>query len=210
MEPLHHLNIFVHVAAGTAALVTGLIAIGVRNRPTAHTRFGRYFMWMMVLVIATALLGVFVFGRHSFLLIITLLSGYTCFSGIRAIRLKGRHPRPLDYGVAIAVTAPAIYYAKTAGMYWAPAVTYSTIGALVLVTAYDLSKGLFSSRFLRKAVVYEHVYKMISSLSGLASAFAGTVLPQFKPYSQLLPSALGVAGIIVIFIRLRKLPCFPL
>ena len=209
MEPLHHLNIFIHVTAGTAALVTGLIAIGVRNRRTVHIRFGRYFMWMMVLVIATALLGVLVFGRHSFLLIITLLSGYTCFSGIRAIRLKGRHPRPLDYGAAIAVTAGAMY-GTISGMYWAPAVTYSTIGALFLVTAYDLTKGFFPADFLKQAAVYEHVYKMISSLSGLASAFAGTVLPQFKPYSQLLPSALGVAGIIVIFIRLRKLPCFPL
>jgi len=204
METLHHLNIFTHVAIGTAALVTGLIAIFTWKRKKYHTRFGRYFMWAMIPVITTALLGVLVFKRHSFLLIITLLSGYTCFSGIRAIRLKGKAPRPLDYGATISVMTLAICYGSTAGMYWAPAVTFSTIGALFLVTTYDLAKGLFSTPFLRKAAVYEHVYKMTSSLSGLASAFAGTVFPQYKPYSQLLPSMLGLAGIIIIFIQLRK------
>lgn len=204
MHSLHALNIFIHVTAGAAALITGLIAISVRRKRRVHIRFGRQFMWMMIIVVLTALLGVLVFRRSSFLLIITLLSGYNCFSGIRTIKLSGNKPGPLDLITTLAVVAATFATLLNMQPYWAPAVTASTIGAIFLVAGYDLAKIFFGKASRKKAMLYEHVYKMISALSGLASAFAGTVFPQFKPYSQLLPSAIGLAAIIAIFIQLRK------
>ena len=209
METLHVINIATHVAAGSTALLTGLVALFVKKGGKNHLLFGRVFTWMMGLVILTGLMGVFAFKRNTFLLVLTLLSGYNCFSGIRAVKLGGKKPGSIDYWAPVTVMAAAVYYLyyiHSIGLYWSPVVIYSTIGALFLVTIYDLSKALMPAKLLKKTVIYEHIYKMVSALSGLASAFTGTVFPDHKPYSQFLPSVLGLMCIIVIFIRVGNKP----
>ncbi|HTI93741.1 MAG TPA: hypothetical protein VL727_24275 [Puia sp.] len=203
MESLHHINILFHVLAGSIALLAGLAALVVRKGSVSHIRFGRYFMRMIIVVISTGLIGVFVFKRNNFLLVITLLSAYNCFSGIRVIRLKGQRPGAIDRVVPLIVMAAALYYLyyiSSIGLYWSPVIIYSTIGALFLVTCYDLCKLFFSQSLLQKASGYEHVYKMVSAFSAIMSAFTGTVFPQYQPYSQFLPSVMGLGYIIVIFI----------
>jgi hypothetical protein len=205
METIHHLNIAVHVIAGSIALIAGLAAAMVAKGGRKHIRLGKYFMWMIVIVIVTALIGVFVFKRNNFLLVITLLSGYNCFSGIRAVKLRGQKPHTIDYLIPILIMASALYYLyyiMSMGLYWSPAITYATIGALFLVTIYDLFKWVLPVTVLQKAVMYEHAYKMVSAFSAITSAFSGTVFPQYKPYSQFLPSVIGFAYIIITFIRL--------
>ena len=94
METLHVINIATHVVAGTIALLTGLVALSVKKGGKNHLLFGRAFTWMMGLVILTGLMGVFAFKRNTFLLVLTLLSGYNCFSGIRAFSRGGyQEPR---------------------------------------------------------------------------------------------------------------------
>jgi len=211
MEIIHHINIIIHVLAGSIALLTGLTALSVSKGGKLHIRFGWYFTRMIILVILTGLVGIFVFRRNNFLLVITLLSAYNCFSGIRALRLKGRRPEAIDYLAPVIVTGSALYYLyyiQSAGLYWSPVIIYSTLGALFLVCTYDLLKWAMPGSLLQSAVLYEHVYKMISAFSAITSAFSGTVLSQYKPYSQFLPSAIGMICIIVIFIRIRnKLIC---
>jgi hypothetical protein len=211
MELIHHINIIIHVLAGSIALLTGLTALSVSKGGKLHIRFGWYFTRMIILVILTGLVGIFVFRRNNFLLVITLLSAYNCFSGIRALRLKGRRPEAIDYLAPVIVTGSALYYLyyiQSAGLYWSPVIIYSTLGALFLVCTYDLLKWAMPGSLLQSAVLYEHVYKMISAFSAITSAFSGTVLSQYKPYSQFLPSAIGMICIIVIFIRIRnKLIC---
>ena len=205
MEILHHLNIGIHVIAGTLALITGVAAVIVSKRSSMHRHLGRVFMYLMIVVISTGLAGVLIFNRNHFLLVITLLSGYNCFSGIRAIRRSGQPPAMLDYIVTVVALSAGVYYlyyVQHAGLYWAPVIIYSTLGTLFIVCAYDLSRGLLTATTRRRMVMYEHVYKMFSALSALFSAFTGTVLPQYKPYSQFLPSMAGLTAIIIIFILL--------
>lgn len=205
MEKVHHLNIAVHILAGTVALFTGLVAAIAGKGGKCHVHFGSYFKYMMVVIILTGLIGVLVFRRNHFLLVITMLSSYTCFSGIRVIRIYGKRPRLTDYLIPVLVQAAAfyyVYYISSLGLYWSPVIIYSTLGALFLVTFYDLSKFFIPVAKLKKATMYEHSYKMISALSGIASAFSGTVFPGYQPYSQFLPSVIGLACIIVTFIGL--------
>lgn len=204
---MHSINILVHILAGTLALVAGSVALTAVKGGRTHILSGRLFAGLVAIVIATGLIGVFVYGRNNFLLVITLLSAYNCFSGIRVIRLKGQAPRPIDQGIALTVMATALYYVyaiRSSGHFWAPGVTWSTIGALFLVTSWDLGRSAFPEAFRKKAVPYEHVYKMVSAFSGICSAFTGTVFPHYQPYSQLLPSVVGLGYIIVIFIRLSN------
>lgn len=207
MQTTHLINIILHVAAGMAALVAGLGAMAVQKRSVRHARYGRVFAWLVSIVIATALFGVFVFRGNAFLFVLTLLSGYNCFSGIRSIRLAGRRPRALDYSAAAGVVLAGAgygYLLHAIGFYWAPAVIYSTLGTLFLVAGYDFLKCLLPLKFLQKAVLYEHSYKMAGAWSALLSAFCGTVLPQYKPYSQLLPSVVCIIYIIITFIRIAR------
>src|SRR3954471_20940164 len=97
MENFHHINMLLHIITGTLALFVGLVILFRPKGTMRHIRYGHMFMWLVVVVIITALIGVFIFKRNNFLLLITLLSGYTCFSGIRAIRLAGRKPIAYDY-----------------------------------------------------------------------------------------------------------------
>jgi hypothetical protein len=43
----------------------------------------------------------------------------------------------------------------------------------------------------QKLWFYEHIYKMIGAFTALLSAFSGTVLYAYQPYSQILPSVFG-------------------
>jgi len=202
---MHQINILIHVLAGTVALLVGLVALLVASKYRWHVRFGRVFVWTMVPVIVTGLAGVFVFQRNSFLLVITVLSGYTCFAGVRTLKLRGKSPEWIDIVVPVCAMVCGFYYLHylfSNGHYWAPVVTVSGVGALFLITVYDLSRSFMPADFRKKAMLYEHVYKMMSSLTGLVSAFSGTVLPQYKPYSQVVPNVVSLVCTLFVFISI--------
>jgi uncharacterized membrane protein len=194
--PLHIANIVTHVAAGSLALLCGVAALLTPKGGRGHRQAGRIFLYLLAVVVMTGLFGVFIFKRNVFLLVITLLSGYLGYSGFRIVKLKNNRPHLADIAVAIITLMAAIYflyYLSKIGMMWSPVVIYSTVGYLFLVIAYDMARYLIPVRYYRNGWLYEHIVKMVSAFSGLLSAFSGTVLPQFQPYSQILPSVLGTA-----------------
>ncbi len=207
MEILHKSNIFIHVMAGTIALILAIVAIISNKRKFFHKKVGKIFLVFMSIVILTGLLGVFIFGRNSFLLVITALSGYFGFSGYRVLRTKSNEPRLLDIAVAILTISTVfyfLYYFKTIGMIWKPVVIYSTVGAIIMVISYDLLRYFIPKTKYQKLWLYEHIYKMIGAFTALLSAFSGTVFYKYEPYSQMLPSVFGTLlqiGFIVYYYR---------
>ena len=205
MQTLHTVNIFVHVIFGTIGLIIGLVALFYQNSPQRHIRYGRYFVYILTVVVATAFIGILLFRSNSFLLMLTLLGGYVGYSGYRAVRLRERKRSVVDVLLAISVlTAGGLYLRsmQLAGGNWSPAVVYPTLSALTLVAGYDLVKHFWLSHRLRTWWLYEHIYKMMSAYNAIVSAFAGTVLPQFKPYGQILPTVVCL-NIIAYFIWKR-------
>jgi hypothetical protein len=207
MEILHKSNIFIHVFAGTFALILAIVAIISNKRRVFHKKVGKVFLIFMSVVILTGLLGVFVFGRNSFLLVITVLSGYFGFSGYRALQTKSNEPKTLDIIVALLSISTVfyfLYYFKTIGMIWNPVVIYSTVGTIIAIISYDFLRYLIPKSKYQKLWFYEHIYKMIGAFSALLSAFSGTVLSAYQPYSQILPSVFGTIlqiGFIVYYYR---------
>lgn len=156
-------------------------------------------MYCLIVVVATAFLGILLFRSTPFLLILTLLGGYVGYSGYRAVRLREQRTSFFDVLITLSVLIAGGLYLRSmqlAGGKWSPVVVYSTLSALVLVAGYDLLKHFWLYHRLRTWWLYEHIYKMMSAYSALASAFAGTVLSEYKPYSQILPSALSMMAII--------------
>jgi uncharacterized membrane protein HdeD (DUF308 family) len=199
MQQLHTLNIFTHVVVGTLGLLLGMLALWFQNNARQHRRFGRYFLYALTVVVATAFIGILFFRSNPFLLILTLLGGYVGYSGYRAVRLRERKTSRLDVSISVLVFLAGGLYLRLiqpGESNWSPAVVYSTLSALVVVAGYDLIKHFWLHKRLRTWWLYEHIYKMLSAYSAILSAFSGTVFPQYKPYSQILPSALCVSAIV--------------
>ncbi|GAB4013956.1 hypothetical protein GCM10028808_34850 [Spirosoma migulaei] len=211
MHTLHSVNVVLHVLFGTIGLILGVFVLFYQNRPRQHTRYGRYFMYCLIVVVATAFLGILFFRSNPFLLILTLLGGYVGYSGYRAVRLREQRTSNFDMLLAISVLMAGGLYLRSmqlAGGNWSPAVVYPTLSALVLVAGYDLLKHVWLYHRLRTWWLYEHIYKMMSAYSALASAFSGTVLSQFKPYSQILPSVVCVSAIVYFIWRQARKRAF--
>ncbi|MEM6725273.1 MAG: hypothetical protein AAF598_14630 [Bacteroidota bacterium] len=167
----------------------------------------------MSVVILTGLIGVFVFGRNTFLLVITVLSGYVAYSGFRSVRLK--HNAPLAWDIVVNLVSLVVllyflHYFKKIGMYWAPVVIYSTVGALVFVLAYDLARYAIPRKWYsqHRIWLYEHIYKMGSAFIALASAASGTVFDAFQPHSQYLPTAILLPIVFGMMLYVRLTPSF--
>jgi hypothetical protein len=190
----HKMNILIHILAGSSALLIGVFILVAAKGGKKHRILGCLFLWLLSIVILTGLLGVFIFKRNSFLLVITVLSGYLGFSGFRVMRNRSNKPRLLDVAAALLSILSVfffVYYFRSIGMIWSPVIVCSTVGYLVLVVVYDLGRYLFAKKTYQNIWMYEHILKMVSAFSALLSAFTGTVLPQYHPYSQFLPSVFG-------------------
>lgn len=204
---LHHTNILIHITAGSIALLLGLAALVSYKGGKFHRKSGDLFLGCLAVVILTGLIGVFVFRRNTFLLVITVLSGYFGFSGYRALKMKSGRPGVLDNMVAVASLACVgyfLYYFRSIGMIWSPVIIYSTVGTLVVVIVYDFARYILPR--YGQIWLYEHIFKMIGAFTALLSAFSGTVFYRYQPYSQFLPSVFGTVlqiGFIVYYATVR-------
>jgi hypothetical protein len=209
-QVFHFSNIAIHVLAGSAALILGIVALISTKGKRIHVKSGIFFLRVIIIIIFTGLLGVFVFGRNTILLVVTVLSAYCAFSGYRTLQTKSNEPRLLDTIVAILAISTVIYflyYFQKIDFYWPPATTYAIVGGLFLIVAYDLCRYLIPRTKYGKLWLYEHIYKMIGAFTALVAAFSGTVFPDNKPYSQVLPSVFGTVLTICFlayYIRLDK------
>lgn len=206
MQTLHALNISVHVLFGTAALLIGLVAVWTNQQLIAHRRYGRLFLLTLTVVVGSAGIGVLLFRPNPVLIILSLLSGYVGYSGYRVIQLRGRRPSFTDWLLALVVLLLGAGYGLAARHTpgWSPAVIYSTLAALLLVTSYDLVKYGWLFDRLKGGWIYEHIYKMLSAYNAILSAFAGTVFPHHKPYSQLGPTFLFLGALSYFILRQNR------
>lgn len=208
---LHQTNIVVHIIAGSTALLLALFILLLKKGGKTHKKLGRFFLILLVVVIVTGLFGVLIFKVNTFLLVLTLLSGYNGYSGYRNIKLKSNVLKLQDILAAIIALSSGLYflyYINTIGMIWSPVIIYSTLGFLFLIIVYDLSRYMIPKNRYKNLWFYEHIYKMVAAFTALLSAAVGTLLPNYKPYSQFLPSVIGTflaIGFIAYYYRKRNL-----
>ena len=199
----HIANIMLHIVGGSAAIIAGFIAIVSRKRGLLHARAGMIFVYAYGIVILTAVLGVVVFEFRSFLAVATIASSYDVFSGYRAVKLRGRRPAPIDRAVAsIALLSPVLFISaiRFLSKPWSPILTWTILGSLLLMSAYDLLRGALPADWLQRSWVYEHLFKMIWAFDALTATFAATIFPHFQPWSSLIPNFAGIAVIIGFFV----------
>jgi uncharacterized membrane protein len=204
---LHSANVAIHVLLGTAALALGVRQLASQKGDERHSRFGRWFLSCVWGAVGTASIGVLLFEFRAFLGVITLLVAYWAFAGYRTLRIRTSGPTLLDALGSLAGLGAVglfLWHLSSVQFPWNPSVIYSTLGTLVAVAAYDLSRFMFPRRWFATLWLYEHVVKMIGAYSATLSAFAGTVLGGFQPYSQLLPSVVCTAIMIAFLLRVHR------
>ncbi|GAA3995325.1 hypothetical protein GCM10022408_02200 [Hymenobacter fastidiosus] len=185
-----------HIAAGTAALLIGLVPMLSRTGGGAHVRAGRLYTVCMVAVAATAgglcVLQPLTLGRL-FLTGIALLSFYLSFSGWRAARRRSVQLPTSD--IVLAGIAVAVGLGMVAAGVWLGAVLFAFFGALICVFA-----GLDTWHGVRRAGpatgpaawVLRHVTRMGGSYISAATAFIVVNLGRWLPAGA--PSWAGLAG----------------
>jgi len=208
----HSLNLLVHIAAGTLALGIGLVAILASKRGRLHGRAGMLFIYTYGVVVATAVIGLLIFDFRSFLAVVTILSLYDVYSGYRALQLRGRRPQWVDrIASVVGAITPWLFIATMRYLHrpWAPVLTWSILGGLLLISSYDLLRNVLPVPWLRKLWIYEHLYKMMSAYVAITSAFTGTVFVRYMPWAAVVPSVAGFAVIAGFFVAGPRAWQFP-
>jgi hypothetical protein len=196
---VHEINIGIHASIGTIAIVVGILALYYNKRTLVHKKWGFFFMILLSGVIITGFIGFLFFRNDPFLSMLTILSAYVGYAGFRSVKLREKRATILDAVIALGALSAGISHVLNlvnSQATWSATIVMSTLIALALVTTYDLLKYFFLYPFLKGWWLYEHIYKMISAFSALVSAFAGNVLKDFHPYSQIVPSAICLILII--------------
>ena len=203
----HTANVVVHVLFGTLALVLGLVQLVTRKGGASHRARGRWFLGSVWVVVGTATTGIVLFRPRADLVAVTLLTAYWAWSGLRALRIRHVGPVARDALVSVCALVASVLlvlYLQTVRVPWAPAVVYSTLGTLVLLSLYDLVRFAFPARWFETLWLYEHLVKMIGAHSSVITAFSGTVLWRWSPYSQVLPSIVWTAFMITFVVYVRR------
>ena len=198
---LHFLNIALHVVAGASALGCGLAAMAVVKGGRLHRSAGRAFAGFGAFVLITALIGVTVFDGPAPLAAALLAVAYQYLSSLRALAMKAKGPGWIDVGLAVAGFVACVYYWRTMGEgtpSWSPAIGYSTLGPVVVLIVYDLSRHAWRDAWLRHVRPFDHGVKMTNVYFGMLSAGVGNTFRDFHPWSQLLPTALGLIVVVAL------------
>lgn len=199
MTDAHQLNIIAHVATGALALLVGLIPLFSRKGGPLHRWSGRATAGLGLVVLSCAVLAVILFTPPAPLVAATLTAGYQYLSGLRTLTLNRSGPRLPDTLLAMLGLGLALLVAIQMGSgsaSWTPAIGYTTIGYLVTMTVYDLSRPLWVGVWYRRVRPLDHGVKMIGFYFAMLSAGAGNLLAEWQPLSQVLPSAMGMLAMI--------------
>jgi uncharacterized membrane protein YjfL (UPF0719 family) len=194
MPDFHSLNIALHIGAGVLALVFGLIPLLSRKGGHLHRLTGWLFVMAGFAVLACAVIGVTFYPQPGALVMATLSAGYQYVSGLRALPRFRQMPGWLDAGLALAalVACGVLLTRMTSGSAsWPPAVGYATLGFLLLIVLYDLSRFLWRQAWQRIRAL-DHGLKMTGAYFAFASAGLGNLLRGGQPWSQILPSVIGL------------------
>jgi hypothetical protein len=86
----------------------------------------------------------------------------------------------------------------------AASVLYATLAAVGMLLAYDAARWIFPKRWHAVLWRYEHIYKILGCLFGMLSAAVGNTVRVGQPWSQLAPTVIGLATVVVCWVRTHR------
>lgn len=191
--------LWVHIAGGTSALLTGLGAMLTTKGGKTHRMFGKVYFWSMTVVFVTALV-MSIGHQRAFLFMVAFFSYYFTVRGYRVLHLKGlgrtQEANWIDWligtvsGVFIAFLLGWGVYTLSAGdMMGLVALVFGGVGSTFLLK--DIQT--FRSVPERKHWWYGHIASMGGSYISAFTAFVvvNVTIPGFGWVLWILPSVIG-------------------
>lgn len=208
---LHQANIIIHVLAGILAMLIAIVPYASQKGGATHNRYGRIFLYLMAVVIITALNGVIFFRDRPFLTVVTMQSFYLAYSGYRVLKTKTTGFTTMDFSVMVIVLFSLLLFLwdfRNANILWSPVIVYYLCGYLILILAFDILRYFVPGLIKYKRFwIYEHIWKISGAFGALVSAGAGTVFAQYEPWNQIVPAAFTTWWLIFcLFYFPRKVP----
>jgi hypothetical protein len=207
MKTFLTLVLYLHIAAGFIALVTGLVPMFSQKGGKAHILWGKVYFWAMFVVALTALLRFKMQLNLIFLSGIAVFSFYNTFTGVRLIKRKDvLKPSFLDYFASTLAILSAFmmlyfaYYAfnKNITFY---SVLFSVFGIFVFILAFEdfrifMGKKVIDNTDKPVPVRYwfqNHISRMGGSYIATVTAFLVVNNPPYIPglVAWLAPGAIG-------------------
>jgi hypothetical protein len=220
MDTIFYPALAAHVASGILALFFGLIPIVTAKGGRRHRAAGNWYKRAMYGVLASAALLTLLAWKPYFAAL-TIGAAISTFSGIRVLKRKrpdldpAQRAQPLDWSFMLLATALllALLLSALAGEVGHNAtVFYALLGGAGAYLLWDFWRFIFPTAwpFFPNLWFYEHLVKMLASLSAVVSAFSGSVLhflPIAEPWKQLWSTILFhnlIIAMIVWYAFLRK------
>ncbi len=184
-----------HIAGGTVALLSGLLAMLLDKNKKKHRQVGLVFFWAMNMVAASAV-ALAIAKSNLFLLAIGAFSFYMNFTGYRAIKNKSMKYTRIDWLVTILAFGTAVFMLSTGNK------ILLVFGAILLFLNYRNTKLQWASDEERKAKrpwrYLAHLGNMSGTYLSAATAFVVVNVNFVKPVwlVWLIPTMIGVPFII--------------
>ena len=193
----------VHIAAGVAALVTGVIAVVTRKGGRRHRRSGRFYVRAMGVVVVTAM-PIALANADFFLFTIAIFSGYLVFTGDRVLSRKRPEPGVADTVDWVGHGTMVVAGIGMVGVGIRNVLRGVDLGPVLIV--FGLIGGLLAVRELYEIVhppadamawFYRHLGFMSGGFIATVTASATVNLWMLPPLARWLgPTAIGVPLII--------------
>jgi len=198
--------LYLHILAGSFALVTGFIAILSAKGKSIHKKAGSLYFYAMSMVFITGIV-VASYRFNKFLLLIAFLSYYSVFAGIRILKLKNLHkqqkPILLDW-VAGIVNAIANIIFIGLGLYYGFSKGFTSAGTILSI-GFGIGGLLISYTNLKPFIIkpkkayhwyLSHIGNMMGGYIATFTAFLSTLVTRFELINPFLafalPSLIGI------------------
>jgi hypothetical protein len=180
METILKLDLYLHITAGTIALITGLIAIIAKKGGDAHRKAGQWYFGAMAMVCLTALIRFRFTPGIMFLTMIAIFSFYLNFSGRRILSFKKKETsyQKIDWVMAYATLICGVAMSLS-GIYFylfRNSVTLSSLFVFfgffcVSISRSDILRFQGKIEIEKMHWFFHHIGRMMGSYAATVTAF---------------------------------------
>lgn len=196
---IYKVILYIHIAAGSIALLAGFVPFFTPKGNKLHKRAGKVFYWAMMIISFTAVV-ISLYKNIPFLLAIAVFSFYMNYTGYRVLKYKKGKFKWFDW-IPLVISIAAVLYMLTSMK-----IVLTVFGALLaFFILQDIRKQFKNDedkKQIAKEKIIDHLGRMSGTYIGTFTAFAVVNVRFVQPgwIVWLLPTVIGVP-IIIYYIR---------
>lgn len=213
-ELIFKIFLFAHIAAGSTALLTGLIALILKKKRGAHSKVG-YVFHICMLIVALSAFVMAILHTSYFLFVVGVFSFYLTFTGYRSIVFLRGISKPNWLDKSVMILAAILMLGVTAKFLINHPFSFTGFSAVIIVFDIILAKSLiqdykiFNSQKIitKNNWLIKHITRMIPAYIATTTAFlVVNVNYKYPVVIWLAPTVLFVPVIIYYVKKYKKTP----